>query len=94
MVDSGGGKRRALAAVLCLWGLTVSLSCGASRLEAGPKQKLKVQKHLKRLNKAPVKSIQVVFPLPFQYLAAEKKTVEEMHFFTVLVGACFRVWSF
>ncbi|PKI35358.1 hypothetical protein CRG98_044272, partial [Punica granatum] len=59
MVGGGGRKRRALAAFLCLLGLMASLSCGgAARLEDGSKQKLEVQKHLKRLNKAPVKSIQ------------------------------------
>lgn len=46
------------------------LSCGAWRLEARSKQKLEVEKHLNRFNKAPVKSIQVVLHLPFQYVSA------------------------
>lgn len=67
MVGDGWRKKRALTAVLCLWGLMFSVSCGALRLEAGSKQKLEVQKHLKRLNKTPVKSIQVVFPSHFLF---------------------------
>ncbi|KAK4764179.1 hypothetical protein SAY87_013617 [Trapa incisa] len=62
MVGDGGGgggrKGRAFAVVLVLWGLMFSVSCVASRLESGSKQTLEVQKHLKRLNKTPVKSIQ------------------------------------
>ncbi|KAK4762852.1 hypothetical protein SAY86_008620 [Trapa natans] len=54
----GGRKGRAFAVVLVLWGLMFSVSCVASRLESGSKQTLEVQKHLKRLNKTPVKSIQ------------------------------------
>lgn len=65
MAGGGSGNNRALAAVLCLWVLMFTLSCGASRLEAGSKQTLEVRKHLKRLNKTPVKSIQVVLPFLF-----------------------------
>ncbi|KAK3409662.1 hypothetical protein EUGRSUZ_J01765 [Eucalyptus grandis] len=51
-----GERRRALAVIVCLWSL-ISLS-GAARLGSGPKQTLEVQKHLRRLNKPAVKSIQ------------------------------------
>ncbi|KAK4786162.1 hypothetical protein SAY86_002851 [Trapa natans] len=59
MADDGGWRRRVFAVALFLWGLTLSVSCVALRLEAGSKQTLEVQKHLKRLNKTPVKSIQL-----------------------------------
>ncbi|PKI71516.1 hypothetical protein CRG98_008033, partial [Punica granatum] len=47
--------RAAAAAVVCLLGL-VSLAC-AGRVDGGSRQKLEVEKHLRRLNKAPVKTI-------------------------------------
>lgn len=43
--------------VLCFLGL-LALSC-AGRIDGGSRQKLKVEKHLRRLNKPPVKTIEV-----------------------------------
>ncbi|KAL6506587.1 hypothetical protein OROGR_024768 [Orobanche gracilis] len=48
-------KLKAALLIACLWGLVVSLSCAAGRLPAS-KQKLKVDKYLKRLNKPPIKT--------------------------------------
>ena len=55
-----GGKHlywRYLVVVLCSWGLLISLS-SATRLGAS-RQKLEVKRHLNRLNKPAVKTIQV-----------------------------------
>lgn len=54
---SRGATWRAFAVVLCFWGV-ISLS-SAARLSAASRQKLEVQKHLKRLNKPAVTSIEV-----------------------------------
>ncbi|KAJ1405413.1 hypothetical protein SESBI_25963 [Sesbania bispinosa] len=54
MGSSGFGAT--LLLVFCLWGLLISLS-SAARLSAS-RQKLEVTKHLNRLNKPPIKSIQ------------------------------------
>lgn len=50
-----------LVLVFCLWGVLISLS-SAARLSAS-RQKLEVTKHLNRLNKPPVKTIQVSLSL-------------------------------
>lgn len=47
----------ALVAISCVLGM-ISLSC-ATRMESGSRQKLEVQKHLRRLNKPAVKTIEV-----------------------------------
>ncbi|XP_061363476.1 protein neprosin-like isoform X2 [Gastrolobium bilobum] len=52
----GSGSAVTLLLLFCLWGLFISLSSGA-RLSAS-RQKLEVNKHLNRLNKPAVKTIQ------------------------------------
>lgn len=108
MVGGGRKKNTALTAVLCLLMLmlTFSLSCGASSLEAGSKQTLKVQKHLKRINKTPVKSIQVALPfliiLPHVWLLGKLERLCERRrelrgkctFLGSCVRACFVALSF
>uniref|UniRef100_A0A2P2KGH7 Uncharacterized protein MANES_03G087500 n=1 Tax=Rhizophora mucronata TaxID=61149 RepID=A0A2P2KGH7_RHIMU len=51
-----GGGTSVLALIFCLWGL-FSTPCAAARLSVS-RQKLEVQKHLNRLNKPAVKTIQ------------------------------------
>ena len=59
MGSSSGFGATVFLLVLCLWGLLTSPSY-AARLSAS-RQKLEVTKHLNRLNKPAVKSIQVRF---------------------------------
>ena len=47
----------ALVAIFCVLGM-ISLCCSA-RIESASRQKLEVQKHLRRLNKPAVKTIEV-----------------------------------
>lgn len=89
MGSCGGGgahcsRSRVLVVFFCLWGL-ISLSC-AARLSVS-RQKLEVQKHLNRLNKPAVKSIEVLlfFPLKvlFGYRESEVKCVSKAVFLSV-----------
>lgn len=61
VMGSSCGCGVTLVLVFCLWGVLISLS-SAARLSAS-RQKLEVAKHLNRLNKPPVKTIQVSLSL-------------------------------
>jgi len=60
-MGSSGSCAVTILLVFCLWGVFISLS-SAARLSVS-RQKLEVAKHLNRLNKAPVKTIQVSLSL-------------------------------
>lgn len=63
--SNGHGKRQNFEVALflvCICGL-ISLSC-AGRV-SGSRQKLQVDKHLRRLNKPPIKTIEVTLPSNF-----------------------------
>lgn len=68
-------RSRLLVLVFCLCSL-VSLSC-AARLSVS-RQKLEVQKHLNRLNKPAVKSIEVPFPLSLKFCLVTEKARENV----------------
>ena len=53
--------RRVVVLMVFLWGLSSLGWVSGARLASSSKQKLQVQKHLNRLNKSPVKTIQVNF---------------------------------
>lgn len=69
---SGGqwGRKRRVVGValflLCFYGGLISLSCAARLTETRKHAELK--KHLKRVNKAPVKSIEVNIGISFTFL--------------------------
>jgi len=71
----GGGAHfsRSIVLVFCLLGL-ISISC-AARLSVS-RQKLEVQKHLNRLNKPAVKSIEV--PLSLKFCLVTEKARENV----------------
>ena len=75
----GGGahfsRSRVLVLVFCFLGL-ISLSC-AARLSVS-RQKLEVQKHLNRLNKPAVKSIEVPSPLSLKFCLVTEKVRENV----------------
>lgn len=64
VMGSSGSCGVTILLVFCLWGVFISLS-SAARLSVS-RQKLEVAKHLNRLNKSPVKTIQVSLS-PFLY---------------------------
>lgn len=90
VMGSSSGCGVTLLLVLCLWGLLISLS-SASRLGAS-RQKLEVNKHLNRLNKPPVKTIQVLPLTPstlflsvFGFFTSSPSTLFSYIFFNSLV---------
>ena len=65
VMGSSGGCGVTILLLFCLWGVFFSLS-SAARLSVS-RQKLEVAKHLNRLNKSPVKTIQVSLSLSLSY---------------------------
>lgn len=97
VMGSSCGCGVTLVLVFCLWGVLISLS-SAARLSAS-RQKLEVAKHLNRLNKPPVKTIQVclsrslsfsLFTFDFMFVCVFWGVLHPPHFG---VSSCFNLFD-